>query len=109
MSDRRAAAAVATLRQLGYTWEGGELWKPPIGPAPDFEMRDNDLYFRWLIDPANKVGGILCRGRRFWPSLIAAAIRAEQQGPIPVFTVRSCGLCVDTPEGKRCCGVCDHI
>lgn len=31
-------AAIKTLQGLGYTWNGGELWKPPVGqakPAPD--------------------------------------------------------------------------
>ena len=28
-----AAAAAKTLRYLGYTWHGGELWKPPLRGA----------------------------------------------------------------------------
>jgi hypothetical protein len=27
-------AAVRTLRALRYTWEGGEVWRPPLGPVP---------------------------------------------------------------------------
>jgi hypothetical protein len=34
-------SAVRTLEQLGYTDEGGELWKPPIGKAPDFSLIDS--------------------------------------------------------------------
>lgn len=34
-------AAVATLEHLGYTHEGGNLWKPPLGKAPDFNMLDS--------------------------------------------------------------------
>jgi hypothetical protein len=30
------SSAVETLTQLGYTCEGGELWKPPIGKKPVF-------------------------------------------------------------------------
>jgi hypothetical protein len=30
------SSAVETLTRLGYTWEGGELWKPPIGKKPVF-------------------------------------------------------------------------
>ena len=30
----RRAAAEATLNFLGYTYHGGELWKPPLGPVP---------------------------------------------------------------------------
>lgn len=32
--SRRREAACRTLDHLGYTWEGGELWKPPLGPLP---------------------------------------------------------------------------
>lgn len=30
-------AAEATLTRMGYTWNGGVLWHPPIGPAPAFD------------------------------------------------------------------------
>lgn len=30
-------AAEATLTRMGYTWNGGVLWRPPIGPAPAFD------------------------------------------------------------------------
>lgn len=30
------SAAVKTLQSLGYTNEGGELWKPPLGQVPKF-------------------------------------------------------------------------
>lgn len=34
-------AAIATLKHLGYTHkEGAQLWKPPIGKAPDFSLLD---------------------------------------------------------------------
>ena len=29
-------AAKKTLESLGYTWEGGEVWKPPLGKAPEY-------------------------------------------------------------------------
>lgn len=29
----RSISAIRTLEHLGYTWNGGELWKPPVGPA----------------------------------------------------------------------------
>ncbi|MFY7917015.1 MAG: hypothetical protein ACOVPA_20380 [Rubrivivax sp.] len=35
---RRRDAAEATLKHLGYEWCGGELWKPPLGKAPDFAL-----------------------------------------------------------------------
>lgn len=31
-------AAEATLRHMGYYWNGGVLWRPPIGKAPVFEV-----------------------------------------------------------------------
>lgn len=31
-------AAVSTLERLGYTYCGGEQWKPPLGQAPDFGL-----------------------------------------------------------------------
>lgn len=34
MTTAREVAAVNTLLQLGYTWEGGVHWKPPLGPRP---------------------------------------------------------------------------
>lgn len=36
-----ATAAIKTLQALGYTYCGGELWKPPIGQAPNFELIDS--------------------------------------------------------------------
>ena len=36
----RDAAAQATLKHLGYTYEGGEQWKPPLGKKPDFDLID---------------------------------------------------------------------
>ncbi|MFL3604255.1 hypothetical protein ACJU4I_10805 [Pseudomonas aeruginosa] len=34
-------SAVRTLEALGYTYHGGEQWKPPIGKAPDFDLIDS--------------------------------------------------------------------
>ena len=33
-------AAIATLERMGYTYHGGELWKPPLGKALDFDLVD---------------------------------------------------------------------
>ena len=43
--DRRDAA-VRTLEHLKYTHLGGEYWRPPIGPKPDFEVMV-------LVDPGD--------------------------------------------------------
>lgn len=34
------AAARRTLERMGYTYHGGEAWKPPLGPAPNFNLLD---------------------------------------------------------------------
>lgn len=36
-----SAAAIATLKALGYTHNGGTHWKPPIGQKPDFDLIDS--------------------------------------------------------------------
>ena len=36
----KADAACATLQRLGYTYHGGEQWKPPLGTPPDFTLID---------------------------------------------------------------------
>ncbi|SFB20157.1 hypothetical protein [Azotobacter beijerinckii] len=38
--ERERNAARATLEQLGYTYHGGEQWKPPLGPRPNFDLLD---------------------------------------------------------------------
>lgn len=35
-----AVAAVLTLQGQGYTYHGSQLWRPPIGRKPDFELID---------------------------------------------------------------------
>lgn len=35
MVDRESHAAISTLENLGYTYHGGELWKPPLGECPE--------------------------------------------------------------------------
>lgn len=35
-----AAAAIATLTAMGYAYNGGQRWKPPIGQKPDFDLID---------------------------------------------------------------------
>lgn len=34
------AAAIATLNAMGYTYNGGQRWKPPVGKKPDFGLID---------------------------------------------------------------------
>lgn len=56
--DRERLAAVRTLQSLGYTYHGGEGWKPPLGPPPhpilkridDLEARlaEYRALYRWF-------------------------------------------------------------
>lgn len=36
MTDQHYTAAIKTLENLGYTYHGGELWKPPLGKRPEW-------------------------------------------------------------------------
>lgn len=38
--EQTAMAAIMTLQGKGYTYHGGQLWKPPIGNKPDFDLLD---------------------------------------------------------------------
>ena len=40
-AQREATAAIKTLQNLGYTYNDAELWKPPIGKVPDFDLVDS--------------------------------------------------------------------
>lgn len=44
-STQRTAesSAVKTLESLGYVWNGGEQWKPPIGKAPDYITQCDEI------------------------------------------------------------------
>lgn len=35
-ATQQQEAAVATLEAMGYTYNGGQQWKPPMGEAPDY-------------------------------------------------------------------------
>lgn len=37
---QQSKAAVATLEHHGFTWHGGEQWKPPLGLPPEFVSND---------------------------------------------------------------------
>ncbi|WP_063664506.1 hypothetical protein [Comamonas thiooxydans] len=49
-SARRLQAAERTLLGRGYTYHGGELWKPPLGKAPDFDRNDRNAALLAEID-----------------------------------------------------------
>lgn len=39
----KTESAKRTLESLGYRDNGGELWRPPIGPKPNFSLMDSYL------------------------------------------------------------------
>jgi hypothetical protein len=39
--NERLQSAARTLSNLGYIDNGGELWKPPLGKKPDFDLIDS--------------------------------------------------------------------
>jgi hypothetical protein len=43
---QEAMAAIDTLKFLGYTYHGGEKWKPPLGAAPVQPDRTGMTYYR---------------------------------------------------------------
>jgi len=43
--DKQRIAAVKTLESLGYSWEGGVQWKPPLG-------KEYDVVYRTQLDEA---------------------------------------------------------
>jgi len=40
IDNRKAEAAFKTLEMNGYNYEGGELWVPPLGKPPNFDLVD---------------------------------------------------------------------
>ncbi|AUR86341.1 hypothetical protein NVP1084O_134 [Vibrio phage 1.084.O._10N.261.49.F5] len=32
----KESTAIETLEKMGFEWKGGELWKPPVGSAPEY-------------------------------------------------------------------------
>ena len=54
----QAQAALRTLEGLGYTYHGGDQWKPPLGPVPDLAKLSPEQELRWVLqaiaDPENQ-------------------------------------------------------
>lgn len=40
--EAKKIAAFETLQSLGYTWQGGQLWKPPLGQPPAYIVWDGE-------------------------------------------------------------------
>lgn len=49
MDRAEVFAAIKTLQGLGYTWNGGELWRPPLGKAK--AAPDADGWIEWKGGP----------------------------------------------------------
>lgn len=48
-TNPKAAAAIKTLERMGYTYHGGELWKPPPGksahcPACGYDLAPTPVF-----------------------------------------------------------------
>lgn len=64
MSYKVDLAAIKTLEGMGYTYRGGEMWKPPIGNAPSYMVGEKNLYN--LMDESGcrrKVGELKIDGK----------------------------------------------
>jgi hypothetical protein len=46
----KSLSAIRTLKMLGYSDNGGQLWKPPIGKAPDFITSDKPAFTQAMAD-----------------------------------------------------------
>jgi hypothetical protein len=68
--EQKQIAAGRTLEKLGYTWQGGELWKPPLGANPSplltriaqlqaevEALRKDSARLDWILDNASSAGG----------------------------------------------------
>lgn len=58
LSDE-VVAAVATLNHLGYAWQGGEQWKPPVGLPPPYINDDRaelEAYRKASKEPVAYIG-----------------------------------------------------
>lgn len=59
ISEGEMAAAIRTLRGMGYYWNGGEQWRPSLGKKPNFDLIDHwrnqhDALMQAITDPENQ-------------------------------------------------------
>ncbi|AKJ28813.1 hypothetical protein [Caldimonas brevitalea] len=76
---QRLAKAERSLRLSGYTDEGGELWKPPLGPLPKWlraEQEPHDFEMWWSEHAADKTQ------REAWAAYTAARDGATEVSPV---------------------------
>lgn len=90
MSDTpEGAAAVRTLRRLGYVYLGGREWQPLSARAPDFAQD--------LLERARKADGWAAIGAADFRAAIAlvdaemATIEDEAEGPSLILTEKGRG------------------
>ncbi|MNE15961.1 hypothetical protein D3C81_773700 [compost metagenome] len=86
-----AEAAVSTLENMGYTYCGGTLWKPPLGPTPDYIKKETDPYgprdaegwYTWNGDETMRPAGnvdYVCRNGEYVGSANAGELRWKHKG-----------------------------
>ena len=68
------SSAERTLRNLGYTDNGGELWKPPIGEKPNFSLID--ALRQQLADVSNERDGF--------------RVQVEEAEPFVEYLINNC-------------------
>ena len=76
--SKEAIAAIDTLKFLGYTYHGGEKWKPPLGPKPDFW----EGYVPEPVKPAQQCKWPTCQSEEYQQAL-AEQIKRELVGEQP--------------------------
>lgn len=80
ISEGEMAAAIRTLRGMGYYWNGGMQWRPTIGEKPNFDLIDllrnqNDAILQAIADPENQPSQFGTVTVEF----MEAAVRAERE------------------------------
>ncbi len=80
-------AALATLESKGYTWHGGQLWKPPIGKAPLYITGEESTVPETLPCPVMLEPGLrFGKGVRTQTMLDALQRRAEYYAELEAMT-----------------------
>ena len=92
---RALTAAIATLQRLGYTYHGGEQWKPPLGQRPAW--LDESPVMRALMMPQFRETDAEKLGRLQGHELSEALSRIK----LPLPEVKNDGATVTTKKRRN--------